>query len=86
MTDKLAKELRRKRPEAKKQKFPRVKKAFKDVVKKLAKKYGQPEWLVENAIREKGLSYTLQVLNQPSPPPPKKKSILDKLKRLWSRR
>lgn len=85
MTDKLAKELKRKRPEAKKQKFPRVKKAFKDIVKKLARKYGQPEWLVENTIRERGLSYTLQALNQ-SPPPPKKKSILDKLKRLWSRR
>jgi poly-beta-hydroxyalkanoate depolymerase len=85
MTDKLAKELKRKRPEAKKQKFPKVKKAFKDVVKKLAKKYGQPEWLVENTIREKGLSYTLQALSQ-SPPPPKKQSILDKLKRLWSRR
>lgn len=85
MTDKMAKELRRRRPEAKKQKFPKVRKAFKDVVEKLAKKYGQPAWLVENTIREKGLSYTLQVLSQ-SPPPPKKKSILDKLKRLWSRR
>jgi len=84
MTDKLAKELKRRRPEAKKQKFPKVKKAFKDVIRKLAKKYGQPEWLVENTIREKGLSYTLQALSQS--PPPKKKSILDKLKRLWSRR
>jgi poly-beta-hydroxyalkanoate depolymerase len=84
MTDKLAKELKRRRPEAKKQKFPRAKKAFKDIVRKLAKKYGQPEWLVENTIREKGLSYTLQALSQPPPPP--KKSILDKLKRLWSRR
>jgi poly-beta-hydroxyalkanoate depolymerase len=85
MTDKLAKELRRKRPEAKKQKFPKVKKAFKDIVKKLARKYGQPEWLVENTIRERGLSYTLHALSQ-SPPPPKRKSIFDKLKRLWSRR
>jgi len=85
MTDKLAKELKRKRPEAKKQKFPKVKKAFKDIVRKLAKKYGQPEWLVGNTIRERGLSYTLQALSQ-SPPPPRKKSILDKLKRLWSRR
>ncbi len=84
MTDKLAKELQRRRPEAKKPKFPRVKKAFKDVIRKLARKYGQPEWLVENTIREKGLSYTLQALSQS--PPPKKKSILDKLKRLWSRR
>ncbi len=84
MTDKLAKELKRRRPEAKKQKFPKVKKAFKDIVKKLAKKYDRPEWLVENTIREKGLSYTLQALSQS--PPPKKKSILDKLKRLWSRR
>jgi poly-beta-hydroxyalkanoate depolymerase len=83
MTDKLAKELKRMRPEAKKQKFPKVKKAFKDVIRKLAKKYGQPDWLVENTIREKGLSYTLQVLNQ-SPPP--KKKFLDKLKRLWPRR
>jgi CRP-like cAMP-binding protein len=84
MTDKLAKELKRKRPEAKKQKFPKVKKVFKDVIKKLAKKYGQPAWLVENTIREKGLSYTLQALSQS--PPPKKQSILDKLKRLWSRK
>jgi len=84
MTDKLAKELKRKRPEAKKQKFPKVKKAFKDIVKKLARKYGQPEWLVENTIRERGLSYTLQALGQS--PPPKRKSIFDKLKRLWSRR
>jgi poly-beta-hydroxyalkanoate depolymerase len=84
MTDKLAKELRRKKPEAKKQKFPKVKKAFKDVIKKLAEKYGQPEWLVENTIRERGLSYTLQSLSQS--PPPTKKSIFDKLKRLWSRR
>ena len=84
MTDKLAKELKRKRPEAKKQKFPKVKKAFKDVVERLAKKYGQPKWLVENTIRERGLSYTLQVLSQS--PPPKKKSILDELKKLWSRR
>jgi poly-beta-hydroxyalkanoate depolymerase len=84
MTDKLAKELKRRRPEAKKQKFPKVKKAFKDVVRKLAKKYGQPEWLVKNTIREKGLSYTLQMLNQS--PPPKKESILDKLKRLWFRK
>ena len=68
MTDKLAKELKRRRPEAKKQKFPKVKKAFKDVVRKLAKRHGQPTWLVENTIREKGLSYTLQTLNQ-SPPP-----------------
>jgi hypothetical protein len=85
MTDKLAKELKRRRPEAKKQKFPKVKKAFKDIVKKIAKKHGQPEWLVENTIREKGLSYTLQTLSQSSPPP-KKHSVLDKLKRLWSRR
>jgi len=84
MTDKLAKELKRRRPEAKKQKFPKVKKAFKDVVRKLAKRHGQPTWLVENTIREKGLAYTLQVLSQ-SPPPPKR-SILDRLKRLWSRR
>ena len=84
MTDKLAKELKRRRPEAKKQKFPKVKKAFKDVIKKLARKYGQPEWLVENTIRERGLSYTLQTLSQS--PPPKKKSILDRLRRLWSRR
>jgi poly-beta-hydroxyalkanoate depolymerase len=84
MTDKLAKELKRRRPEAKKQKFPQVKKAFKDVVRKLARKYNQPTWLVENTIREKGLSYTLQTLYR-SPPPPKR-SILDRLKRLWSRR
>jgi poly-beta-hydroxyalkanoate depolymerase len=83
MTDKLAKELKRRRPEAKKQKFPKVRKAFKDIVRKLARRYGQPEWLIQNTIREKGLSYTLQALSQ-SPPP--KKSILDKLKRLWSRR
>jgi len=83
MTDKLAKELKRKRPEAKKQKFPKVKKAFKDIVKKLAEKYGQPEWLVENTIRERGLSYTLQALQSS---PPKRKSIVDRLKRLWSRR
>jgi len=85
MTDKFVKELKRKRPEAKKQKFPKVKKAFKDIVRKLARKYGQPEWLVENTIREKGLSYTLQALSQ-SPPSPKRKSSLDKLRRLWSRR
>jgi len=84
MTDKLARELKRRRPEAKKQKFPKVKKAFKDIIKKLAKKYDQPAWLVENTIRERGLSYTLQMLNQS--PPTKKRSILDKLKRLWSRR
>jgi hypothetical protein len=84
MTDKLAKELKRKRPEAKKQKFPKVRKAFKDVVRRLAKKHSQPAWLVENTIREKGLSYTLQVLSQS--PPPKRKSILDKLKGLWPRR
>jgi poly-beta-hydroxyalkanoate depolymerase len=84
MTDKLAKELKRRRPEAKKQKFPKVKKAFKDIVRKLAKRYSRPAWLIENTIREKGLSYTLQVLSQS--PPPKKESVLDKLKRLWSRR
>jgi len=84
MTDKLAKELKKRRPEAKKQKFPKVRQAFKDIVKRLAKKYNQPAWLVENTIRERGLSYTLQVLNQS--PPPKKESVLDKLKRLWSRR
>jgi hypothetical protein len=84
MTDKLARELKRRRPEAKRQKFPKVRQAFKDVVKKLARKHGQPEWLVENTIREKGLTYTLQTLNQTPPPP--KKSILDRLKRLWSRK
>ena len=83
MTDKLAKELKRKRPEAKKQKFPHVRKAFKDIVKKLAKRHGQPEWLVENTIRERGLSYALHVLQSS---PPKKESILDMLKRLWSRK
>jgi len=83
MTDKLAKELKRRRPEAKKQKFPNVRKAFKDIVKKLARRYGQPEWLVENTLREKGLSYTLQALQSS---PPRKESILDKLKRLWSRK
>ena len=82
MTDKLSKELRRRRPEAKKQKFPMTKKAFKDIIKKLAKKHGQPGWLVENTIREKGLSYTLQTLSQS----PKKESVLDKLRRLWSRK
>jgi hypothetical protein len=81
MTDKLVKELRRRRPEAKKQKFPKTRKAFKDIIKKLAKKHGQPAWLVENTIREKGLSYTLRVLSQY----PKKESVLDKL-RLWFRR
>jgi poly-beta-hydroxyalkanoate depolymerase len=84
MTDKLAKELRRRRPEAKKQKFPKVRKAFKDVINKLSKRYGQPKWLIENTIREKGLSYTLQVLNQIQPS--KNESIFDKLKRLWSRK
>jgi hypothetical protein len=82
MTDKLSKELRRRRPEAKKPKFPKTKKAFKDIIKKLAKKHGQPAWLVENTIREKGLSYTLQTLSQS----PKKESVLDKLRRLWSRK
>jgi hypothetical protein len=84
MTDKLAKELKRRRPEAKKQKFPLTRKAFKDVVRKLAKKHNQPAWLIENTIREKGLSYALQALGQ-SPPSPKR-SVLDRLKRLWSRR
>jgi poly-beta-hydroxyalkanoate depolymerase len=84
MTDKLTRELKKRRPEAKKQKFPKVRKAFKDVVRRLAKKYGQPTWLVENTVREKGLSHTLQTLSQ-SPPPPKK-SVLGRLKRLWSRR
>jgi hypothetical protein len=84
MTDKLARELKRRRPEAKRQKFPEVRQAFKDVVKKLARKHGKPEWLVENTIRERGLSYTLQALSQSTPPP--KNSILDKLKRLWSRK
>jgi hypothetical protein len=84
MTDKLAKELKRRRPEAKRQKFPKVRKAFKDIVRKLARRHGQPTWLIENTIREKGLSYTLQSLSQ-SPPPPKR-SVLDRLKRLWSRR
>jgi hypothetical protein len=84
MTDKLARELRRRRPEAKRQKFPKVKKAFKDIMRKLAKKHRQPTWLVENTIREKGLSYTLQALNQTPPPP--KRSILDRLKSLWSRK
>jgi poly-beta-hydroxyalkanoate depolymerase len=86
MTDKLAKELKRRRPEAKKQKFPKVRKAFKDVIRMLAKKYNKPEWLIENTIRERGFTYTLQALNQSQLPPPKKKSILDKLKRLWRSR
>jgi poly-beta-hydroxyalkanoate depolymerase len=84
MTDKLIRELKKRKPEAKRQKFPKVRKAFKDIIRKLARKYSQPAWLIENTIREKGLSYTLQVLSQS--PPPKRKSILDKLKRLWSRR
>jgi len=81
MTDKLVKELRRRRPEAKKPKFPKTRKAFKDVIKKLAKKHGQPAWLVEKTMREKGPTYTLRVLSQY----PKKKSVLEKL-RLWFRR
>jgi len=81
MTDKLVKELRRRRPEAKKQRFPKTRKAFKDVIKKLAKKHGQPAWLVEKTMREKGPTYTLRVLSQY----PKKESVLDKL-RLWFRR
>ncbi len=84
MTD-IVKELKRRRP-VKRQKFPKVKKAFKDIIRKLAKKYNKPEWLVENTIRERGFTYTLQALNQSQPSPPKKKSILDKLKRLWRSR
>jgi len=86
MTDKLTKELKRRKPEAKKVKFPKVQRAFKDIIRKLAKKYNKPEWLIENTIRERGFTYTLQALDQSQPSPPKKRPILDKLKRLWSRR
>jgi poly-beta-hydroxyalkanoate depolymerase len=86
MTDKLAKELKRRKPEAKKVKFPKVRRAFKDIIRKLAKRYNKPEWIIENTIREQGFTYTLQALNQSQLSPPKNKSIIDRLKRLWSRR
>jgi hypothetical protein len=83
MTDKLVKELKRRKPTTKNPKFPNTRKTYKDIIKTIAKKYGRPKWLVENTIREMGFSYTLQTLEQS---PPRKRSIIDRLKRLWFRK
>jgi predicted protein tyrosine phosphatase len=84
MTD-IEKELKKRKEPAKKQKFVETRKAFKGIVRSLAKKYGQPDVVVENTIRERGINYTLQMLERAPPNP----SLLERIKkalRLWSRR
>jgi hypothetical protein len=85
MTD-IEKELKKRKEPAKKQKFKETRKAFKLIMRSLAKKYGQPVNVVENTIRERGISYTLQMLERTPPNPSLKERILKALKRLWSRR
>ena len=77
----LEREVKRRKPEAKRQKFPQIQKAFKQIVRSLAKRYGQPAWLVENTIRERGLTYALEVLERAPP----RRRLLDRL-RAWFRR
>jgi hypothetical protein len=85
MTD-IEKELKRKKEPAKKQKFTETRKAFKRIVRSLAKKYRQPVHIVENTIRERGVSYTIQMLERAPPNPSLKERIKKALERLWSRR
>ena len=77
----LEREIKRRRPEAKRQRFPQIRKSFKQIVRSLAKRYGQPTWLVENTIREKGLTYALEALEKAPP----RRRLLDRL-RAWFRR
>jgi len=85
MTD-IEKELKRKKEPAKKQKFAETRKAFKGIVRSLAKKYRQPAYVVENTMRERGVSYTIQMLERAPPSPSLKERIRRALERLWSRR
>jgi hypothetical protein len=85
MTD-IEKELKKRKEPAKKQKFKETRKAFKGIVRSLAKRYGQPVNVVENTIRERGVGYTLQMLERAPPNPSLKERIKRALKRLWSRR
>jgi len=81
----LEREIKRKKPEAKRQKFPQIRKAFKQIVRSLARKHGQPAWLVENTIREKGLAYALEALEKAPP----RRRLLDRLRdrlRAWFRK
>jgi len=77
----LEREIKRRKPEAKRQKFPQIQKAFKQIVRSLAKRYNQPAWLIENTIRERGLTYTLEVLERAPP----RRRLLDRL-RAWFRK
>jgi len=78
----LEKELRRRRPAARRRRFPQTRKAFRQILQQLAKRHSRPRWLVENTLREKGLAYTLNALASPEPP---RRGLLDRLRRLWSR-
>ena len=85
MTD-IEKELKRKKEPAKKQKFTETRKAFKRIVRSLAKKYRQPAYIIENTMRERGVTYTIQMLERIPPKPSLKERIRKALGRLWSRR
>lgn len=60
-------------------KYPLTKKAYTALIRAISKKYGVPQHLVDNTIRQKGLQYTLEALSQYEP---KKEGLLTKLAKL----
>ncbi len=82
----LERELRRKAGENE-PKYPKTRREYKRWVKELARKYGVPEWQIENTIRELGVEETLRRLEALGPREGGGlfKKLLKKLGRLWRR-
>lgn len=45
-------------------KYPKTKRAYRELVTRIAKEFGEKAHVVDNTIREKGLGYTLAVLER----------------------
>lgn len=85
---KIEREIRRhgEGVEPEKRRFPRTRKAFERLLRALAKKYGQPYYVVRNTVQQYGLTYTLRALEVTPPRESALSRLLKRLRGVWSRR
>jgi hypothetical protein len=88
---KIEREIRRRGEgvEPEKRKFPRTRQAFERLLRALAKKYGQPYYVVRNTVQQYGITHALKALEVTPPREPALSRLLKRLKGVrgaWSRR
>jgi len=85
---KIERELKRRGEdvEPEKRRLPKTRKAFERLLKSLAKKYGQPYYVVRNTVQQYGITYTLRALEVTPPRESTLSRLLKRLRGAWSRR